>query len=206
MQYLSKTELETIGGQDYLHIYLKMENAFSFKLNNEDVEQNELFIKAPSMSNKDISDIRKCVLVIDKFEELEANKTAQELAKMKSEEREKLFEAIKEIQNSVKEESTDEQVRESVSAHIKNILKVGKTYETQDSDFFKEFDKVVYFLSQRLYRQLNDELFPCNFDIFNHLLGKKQFLIEEIFCEYVSFFFKHFPSESLILLSQSEKK
>lgn len=197
--FINSSEIDNINGVECLHLYLKDEFSFSVKINDEEVLQNEIYIKAPTMSNEDISNIRKCASVLSKFEEIQNEKTLKELSKLSDQERQKLFADFENLQENNEEDIKTEEV---IKDHIRSVLKNAKSYETKETDYFSEFDKIINFLEKRLNRNLDSQLYPINFSIFDKYLATKHFIIEEIFVEYVSFFFKHFPLESLLALAK----
>ena len=82
------------------------------------------------------------------------------------------------------------------------MVKSSRSFESEKDSFFSEFDKISFFLESRLSRKIDNDLLPIKFFIFDKHLGSKQFIIEAIFFEYVSFFSKHFPLESLQYLQE----
>lgn len=196
MNFISSCELENINGSEYLHLYLNQEASFLVKINGEDVEQNELYIKAPTMASKDVYDLRRCCATLSKFEDIHNEKISKELARLSDEERARLFSSFKEVEEKILEEIKPEDVARD---HIRTILKASKALDIENTNFFTEFDRLASFLEQRLFRNLNGDLLKLNFSVFDKLLGSKQFFLEEIFVEYVGFFFSHFPLESLLL-------
>jgi hypothetical protein len=199
MKFISSVELDNINGKDYLHFYLKPECSFEVTINGEEVSQNEIFIEAPSMSNKDVGDLRKVSSVIAKFEEIHNERISKELARLSEEERVKLFAAVKGLENDSEIKISGSQVSRD---HMSAILRASKSYEHENSNFYTEFDRISYFMEQRLFRNLNDAMLKADFKLFDKLQGSKHFFLEEIFIEYVGFFFNHFPLESLSLLNK----
>lgn len=196
MRFINSSEIDNINGIECLHLYLKDDYSYKIKIDGEEVLQNEIYIKAPTMSNEDLSNIRKCSSVLSKFEEIQNEKTLKELSKLTHQERERLF-------SELKDENIDQiKAEDVIRDHVSNLIKNSKSYETKESDYFQEFDKISHFLEKRLNRILDDQLYTINFSIFNEYLAVKQFIIEEIFIEYVAFFFKHFPLESLFTLTK----
>lgn len=199
MSFITSSELEQINDSEYLHIYLDPKYSFTIKINGEEVDQNEIYIKAPTMIAKDVYDVRKVSSVIAKFEDLQNEKLSKELARLTDEERARLFGSIKEIESSDK---SDVDFKEAVKDHLKTLVKSSRSFELEKDSFFSEFDKISFFLEARLSRKMDDDLLPTKFSIFDKHLGSKQFIIEAIFFEYVSFFSKHFPLESLQYLQE----
>jgi len=193
MSFITSSELDNIAGSEYLHIYLDPKYSFIAKINNEEVDQNEIFIKAPTMSSKDIFDVRRVSTVISKFEETQNEKLSKELARLTEEERARLFSSLKEIESS---QEAPAKSQDFIKDHLKTIIKSSRSFEAEKESFFSEFDKITHFLETRTMRSLDSDLLPLNFSIFDKHLGLKQFIIEAIFVEYVSFFSKHFPLES----------
>lgn len=194
MSYITSSELEHDNGSEYLHIYLDPQYGFTVKLNGEEISENELFIKAPTMTTKDVYDVRRVSSVVAKFEDIQNEKLSKELARLSDEERARLFSSIKDIEIS---DQSNIDFKEAVKDHLKNLVKSSRSFELDKDTFFSEFDKISHFLESRLSRKLEGNLIPCNFAIFDKYLGAKQFIIEAIFIEYVGFFSKHFPLESL---------
>jgi len=200
MRFISSSELDNIDGVEYLHIYLKPVAAFNIKVNGEELEQNEIYIKAPTMSSKDVYDISKCCTVFAKLEEVPNEKLTKELSKLSEEERAELFSNFKNIEETIKNEVKPEDI---IKDHVRNILQSSKAYESGNSDFYTEFNKISYFLEQRLHHMIEKSLFKMDLSVFNKLLtADKHFLIEELFIEYVGFFFRHFPLENLSFQSK----
>ena len=198
MKYINSTENETIDGKEYLHLYLNPKYGFDVKINGEEMLVNEIFIQAPTMSTMDVGDVRKVSTVISKFEDIYNQELQRQLIRLSEEDKIKLFSIAQEPEKILEKVDPKLAVRE----HIGSILQISKSYESENSNFFTEFDKITYFLQKRLNRKLDDSLVKIDFSIFDKHLGLKQFIIEEIFIEYVSFFFKHFPLESLLRASK----
>lgn len=198
MKYINSTETETIDGKEYLHLYINPKYGFDVKINGEEMLVNEIFIQAPTMSTMDVGDVRKVSTVISKFEDIYNQDLQRQLLRLSEEDKIKLFSIAQEPEKILEKVDPKLAVRE----HIGSILQISKSYESENSNFFTEFDKITYFLQKRLNRKLDDSLVKIDFSIFDKHLGLKQFIIEEIFIEYVSFFFKHFPLESLLRASK----
>ena len=198
MKYINSTETETIDGKEYLHLYLNPKYGFDVKINGEEMLVNEIFIQAPTMSTMDVGDVRKVSTVISKFEDIYNQDLQRQLLRLSEEDKIKLFSIAQEPEKILEKVDPKLAVRE----HIGSILQISKSYESENSNFFTEFDKITYFLQKRLNRKLDDSLVKIDFSVFDKHLGLKQFILEEIFIEYVSFFFKHFPLESLLRASK----
>lgn len=199
MTFFTSVELDNIDGIEYLHYFLNPKFSFKAKLNGEEIEQNEIYIKAPTMAQKDVYDLRKCSLVISKFEELNNDKLAKQFLALTEEQKSNLLGNVKELEDT---KPSEQEAIEGAKSYIKGLLKSCKYYEVENSNYFTEFDKIIFFLEQRLHRDIEGSLFKASFTLFDNLLAQKQFLIEEIFAEYVGFFFNHFPSESLAILNK----
>lgn len=197
-KYITSSEIDNIESVEYLRLYLHPKFVFKIKSNGEEVEENQIYIKAPTLGSTDIYDLRKCSIVICKFEEDKNNKVAKELRNLKEEELQKLMNVYKDIEKDKKEPS-DEEMKDSCREYIEQILKSSKSYQVDKDDFYTEFDKLVSFLQKRSFRMYEGSMHPVSLDSFNHLFAQKQFLLEAVFSEYVSFFSKHFPLESLSL-------
>lgn len=200
MKFINSSSVENINGKDCLHIFLKEEYSYPVKINDEEVLQNEIFIKAPTMSNEDVSNVRRCSSVFSKFEDIQNEKISKELSRLSQEDKERLFYEIENIKESEDESGPEEAIKN----HVISVLKSAKSFESQDSNYYTEFDKISLFLNKRLNRCMDDEFYSIDFSIFDKHLALKQFIIEEIFIEYISFFFKHFPLESLLNMSQKQ--
>lgn len=196
MQYILNSSLDNINGKECLHIFLNDKYSYNITINGEEIQQNEIYIKAPTLSNEDLSNIRRCSSVFSRFEEIYNNKIAKDIANLSDIERERIFSNFEEMETKKEEVKTEDVIRE----HVSSVLKSAKSYVSKDENFYTEFDKITIFLEKRLNRIMDEELYPLSFSIFDKHLGAKQFIIEEIFVEYVSFFFKHFPLESLLNL------
>lgn len=205
-RYITSSETQFIANErgediEYLHLFLNPLCSFKTKLNGEELEENQIYIKAPTLSSADIYDIRKCSIVIAKFEEDKNNKTARELKNLKEEELEKLMNLFKDLDKNRKEPS-EEEIRSSYRESMDQVFKASKSYQIEKDDFYTEFDKLTSFLQKRAFRMQDGSMLSLSFDAFNHLFAQKQFLLEAVFAEYVSFFSKHFPLESLSSISK----
>jgi len=199
MTFFTSVELDNREGVEYLHYFLDTKFSFKIKINGEEVDCNEIYIKAPTMAQKDVYDLRKCSLVIAKFEELNNEKLAKQFLGLTEEQKTNLFSSVKELEES---KPSEKEAIEGAKSYIKGLLKSCKYYEVENSNFFSEFDKIIFFLEQRVYRDVNGALLKASFSLYDNLLAQKQFLLEEAFAEYVGFFFNHFPSESLAILNK----
>ena len=193
MLFITTTELEQINDSEYLHIYLDPKYSFTIKINGEEVDQNEIYIKAPTMIAKDVYDVRKVSSVISKFEDIRNQKLTKELARLTEEEKIRLFGTVKEAQEELESaDKSDIDFTVLIKAHLEQVMKDSRSFELEKDSFFSEFDKISFFLESRLSRKMDNDLLPVNFTIFNKHLGLKQFIIEAVFLEYVGFFSKHF--------------
>lgn len=207
MSYFSSSEIEHINGTECLKIYLKPEYAFKVKVNGEEQDQNEIYLKAPTMSNEDISNIRKCTSAFAKYEAFYNDKSFEALSKLTEDQKINLFGLIDKKQDEL--DTTEDEVvkkeliQKQAKKHVITILSESKTYENGQKDFYDEFYAIQFFLEKRLYRCVDSSLTQLNFEVFNSLIGEKQFFIEELFAEYVAFFSLHFPLKSLIGLNKN---
>lgn len=197
-KFIISSDIDAVEGIEYLHLYLDPKFSFKIKLNGEEVEENQIYIKAPTLSSTDVYDIRKCSSVIAKFEEDKNNKMTRELKSLKEDELQKLMKLYEDV-NKDKKELSEEDFKNSCREHIQDILRSSKVYQLDKDDFYSEFDKLIHFLQKRAFRMFEGAMLPLPFEAFNHLFAQKQFLFEAVFAEYVSFFSKHFPLESLSL-------
>lgn len=138
MEFISSSELTNVEGVEYLRIYLKPNASFFPKINGEEVEQNELLIKAPTMSNLDVCDIKKCNGALAVFQDVYNEKLSKEFDKLSEDEKNRLQQSIKQSdESSIK---TEDLIKE----HIRSLLDISQSCTERD----KEFDKISNFLEK----------------------------------------------------------
>lgn len=212
--YLSDSKIISSGGKNYLEITLDQKYGFEVVINGVKKTQNSLYFEEPEMANMEA--LKACSVSIEKLHQhARVEKQIGLLSKLDDDQlssiiRQKIDDSINiEASKQAEKANLDAGDKEDFdtakasliyTSFMASLLNDSQTFDDGKRNYFNELQRFIDLLDERM-RMLNSSSFmPSTIDFNNLSFGKLAdtlFIKEAIVCQYVGFFFSHFPSKSL---------
>ena len=208
--YLKSSEIIKSNGKEYLQIFLNKEYPYSRTIETREgiasEDRYEIWLEEPNAL--DYRDLQRCSIILERFFNYKIQQETREYA-MKGEEEWELLEwkkqKMKESNPEPKKEAepTEEERIDNRKQMLSIILTMCKTMRndnilSEETDYYLELAKLFSFINKKLNIVESDLPFRASLDIFDKYKGKSYGIKEQILIEYISFFFAHFPSNSIL--------
>lgn len=205
--YLKSAELIKSQGKEYLQIFLNKDYPYSQEVETSDgkrmEDRYEIWMEEPNAL--DARDLQRASIILERFFNYKIQQETKEYA-MKGEEEWELMEWKRQRMTEtqpVPKEPTEQERLDNRKQMLAIILTMCRTMRNdnmlaEETDYYLELAKLFNIISKKLHIVEGDCPLRSNLDIFDKYKGKSYGVKEEILIEYISFFFAHFPSNSLL--------